>query len=183
MIVLLSLAAASTASASIIAGPVQWNGHDYYLLSQNNWTASEAQAVTMGGHLVTINDAAENQFVVQTFSDYGGIERELWIGLTDQNFPGPFVWSSGEPVTYTNWNPGEPDDFLGLEYWTLIHRPSHEYASQWNDFKNTSADDTGVPFFGVVEVVPEPTTCWILVVALPYWRRRLTRDRSDMGGN
>ena len=46
-------------TASILQGAVTnpANGHTYYLLTQNTWTASEAEAVTLGGHLVTANDA------------------------------------------------------------------------------------------------------------------------------
>jgi hypothetical protein len=44
------------------------NGHSYYLLSFDTWSNSEAEAVTLGGHLVTINDAAEQSFVYNTHS-------------------------------------------------------------------------------------------------------------------
>ena len=37
--------------ADIIVGPITnpANGHDYYLLTPNNWTASEAEAEALGG--------------------------------------------------------------------------------------------------------------------------------------
>src|SRR5262249_40334344 len=71
---------------SILAGPIQnpANNHDYYLLDQSNWTDAEAEAITLGGHLATINDAAENAFVVASFSEFQNVHRSLWIGLTDQ---------------------------------------------------------------------------------------------------
>ena len=61
--------AAASAKGDIIAGPIvnPANGHSYYFLSQNTWTGAEAEAVTLGGHLVTINNAAENQWVDDTF--------------------------------------------------------------------------------------------------------------------
>ena len=63
-----------TAEAGIVAGPVTSpvNGHTYYLLASNTWTASEAEAVTLGGHLATIRSAAENEWVYQTFAAYSG---------------------------------------------------------------------------------------------------------------
>ena len=47
------------ARAAVLAGPLAnaANGHVYYLLSTNSWTLAEAEAVNLGGHLVTINDA------------------------------------------------------------------------------------------------------------------------------
>ncbi len=59
-----------TSHGGVIGGPVtnSANGHVYYLLAQTNWTAAEAEAVALGGHLVTINDAEENAWVHQTFS-------------------------------------------------------------------------------------------------------------------
>ena len=57
-------------AAGILSGPAinPGPGHTYYLLTQNTWTASEAEAVTLGGHLVTINDSAENDWVLNTFN-------------------------------------------------------------------------------------------------------------------
>ena len=84
---LIALVSITTSTrAGIEAGPFRnaANGHLYYLLTADTWTNSEAEAVALGGHLVTINDAAENQWVVDTFANYGGVERPLWIGLTDR---------------------------------------------------------------------------------------------------
>src|SRR5262249_49975762 len=86
------------------------NGHSYYLLSFDTWSNSEAEAVTLGGHLVTVNDAAEQAFVYTTFSSYGAANHNLWIGLSDPTHTGNYVWSSGAPITYTDWSPGEPNN-------------------------------------------------------------------------
>jgi hypothetical protein len=35
------------------------NNHVYYLLTSSSWTDSEAEALSLGGHIVTINDLQE----------------------------------------------------------------------------------------------------------------------------
>ena len=35
-----------------------------------------------------------------------------WIGMTDAVTENTWVWSDGEPVTYTNWKGGEPNNWL-----------------------------------------------------------------------
>jgi lectin-like protein len=103
-LVVLSLPTVPGARAAVLAGPLTnaANGHTYYLLSADTWTASEAEARGLGGHLVTINDAAENQWVLNSFSPLTGVPyASLWIGLNDAANEGQFVWASGEPVTFT----------------------------------------------------------------------------------
>jgi hypothetical protein len=102
--------------AQVLTDPItnSANGHWYYLLEANYWTNAEAQAVQLGGHLVTINDAAENAWVLNTFGNYGGVPRQLHIGLTDQGHEGVWVWTSGESATYRNWAPGEPNNGQGI---------------------------------------------------------------------
>jgi uncharacterized repeat protein (TIGR03803 family) len=98
------------------------NDHLYYLLDESFWVEAEAAAVALGGHLATIRSQAEQDWVYSTFGTYGGVARNLWIGLYDadpvhysaimirgERMP-EFVWISGEPVSYANWHPIEPNN-------------------------------------------------------------------------
>ena len=85
IIVLLS-GIASCLYAGILAGPITnpSNGHIYYLLTATNWNNAEKEAVALGGHLVTINNAAEDQWVYTNFVSFCGTQYHLMIGLTDR---------------------------------------------------------------------------------------------------
>ena len=80
-----------------------------------SWSEAEAYAQGIGEHLVTIDDAAEQAWVHSAFASFDS----LWIGLSDAVEEGTWVWSSGEPVVYTNWASGEPNN--GNSYnWALM---------------------------------------------------------------
>jgi Ca2+-binding RTX toxin-like protein len=116
---------------SAITAPIfTYNGKFYFLSNAGSWTQAQAQAVSLGGNLVAVNDAAENQFLVNTF---GGTER-LWIGLTDEVTEGTFKWVNGEAVTYTNWYPNEPNNSGGNENYAEFNIGG---AGKWNDLPNS----------------------------------------------
>ena len=158
------------APATIIGGPITnpANGHDYYLLAPANWTDSEAEAVTLGGHLATINDAAENAWVFSTFENFGGSARNLFIGLNDAAQEGTFVWVSGAPVVYTNWKAGEPNDSSGTEDYGMIANRFEPGSpdGKWIDMFHAGGFFGPYPVNGVAEVVPEPTTAALLGLGL-----------------
>jgi len=145
-----------SAHGGILAGPLvnPANGHFYYLLSQNTWSNAEAEAVSLGGHLATIRNGGEQQWVFSTFGRYGGA---LWIGLTDRDKVFTFKWTSGEPLVYTNWSDTEPDNGTGgIEYYTHmwpagIQGTNPPPPGRWNDYANVS-DLWGFPLYGVAEV-------------------------------
>ncbi|MCX5886271.1 MAG: C-type lectin domain-containing protein [Proteobacteria bacterium] len=85
------------------------NGHYYKLTTPMNWLQAETQAMEWGEHLVTINDREEELWLRDQF----GANEFFWIGLNDINVEGNFEWVSGEPVTYTNWWEGEPNNQSG----------------------------------------------------------------------
>lgn len=64
-----------------------YNGHQYAItLNYSDWTQAEAWAVEVGGHLVTINDLAENAWLSEQFKgyyrkDHEGITTIVWCGL------------------------------------------------------------------------------------------------------
>lgn len=157
------------ASAQIVTGPVAnpANGHSYYLLGPVFWADAEAQGVGLGGHLVTINDAAENTWVYDHFSNFGGVPRELCIGLTDEGHEGLWTWVSGEPATYLNWatwDYGEPNNGMGMypyENVAMMWSPVDGWpAGSWNDMMGTLEEQR---IWAVVEVIPEPSSALLLV--------------------
>ena len=59
------------------------NNKTYHLLSEGSWSESALVARALDGFLTTIDDAAENQWVFDTFASFDGQSRHLWIGLSD----------------------------------------------------------------------------------------------------
>jgi|CZKV01.1.fsa_nt_gi YD repeat-containing protein len=155
----------------VLVGPLSnpSNKHLYYLLSPSTWPEAEAAAVNLGGHLATVRNQSEQDWIWNSFGRYGVGEPHLWIGLYDpnplSNATDPiarrleFVWVSGEPLGYTHWLDTEPNNWLDLgEFWVcMISQFTGEgISSYWNDVWDTSANfvsDITRPMQGVAEVV------------------------------
>lgn len=151
LVLVSSLSVATAGAASEEMGKGRWirnatTNHYYTLVYDVVWPDAEARAEEVGGHLVTINDAAEDAWLEATFP-----MPDLWIGLNDVVEEGTFVWASGEPVTYTNWCPGQPDDWQGVggEDYGFMNS-AYCGGTGWDD-----AD--GGPFDGIIEVDQRPT--------------------------
>jgi len=117
---------------------VQWstasggNGHCYQVVYQSaTWDAASQNATSKGGYLASINGSAENAFVYSliaadprfwTFERVSSTGATFyhgpWLGGSQPSECAPvnpacgWTWASGEPWAYTNWTPGEPNDFL-----------------------------------------------------------------------
>lgn len=125
------------------------NGHLYYLLNGFvTWNTAEATAVGIGGHLATIRSSAENQWLSGTFRVSVNASGPLWIGVNDRAVEGSFQWSSGEPVFYTNWEPGQPDDGFGQEDAGFI-----SLTGTWSDSVESFV---GFVEGAIIEVIPTP---------------------------
>jgi hypothetical protein len=148
---------ASASASTMLATP--WivnpvNGHWYALATNEHWVPSAVVAITNGGYLATIRNQAEQDFVYQTFQNYGGQQRLLWIGLNDYQNQFQWNWVSGEAVTYSNWAPGEPNNAGGSERFVSIFPAAFgASAGGWNDFGHLH-DAFGYQTYGVVERDP-----------------------------
>jgi Lectin C-type domain len=171
---------------------VQWssavggNDHFYSLTpSPTNWTGAEKIAVSWGGTLATITSSKEQDFINNTFLTGAFEHQPVWIGLSDpatpgtlagavrelkkrlgQNPKGRFVWITGEPLNYTNWKPGEPNNSPPGEYYVAINweysdSPPRGAKGDWNDTPLNGTTSyggaTSGPYFGLMERDTDPS--------------------------
>lgn len=111
----------------------EYAGSRYVAVEHGTIDEVRTAAAEIGGHLVSINSQSEQEWLTQTFQSSG---ETFLIGLTDQDQEGQFAWSNGDPVTYTNWAAGEPNDWHGNHHHGYMSGEDHVmmYGSgQWND--------------------------------------------------
>ena len=143
-----------------------YNGHQYALtLDFGTWQQAETEAVAIGGHLVTINDAAEELWVVENSLLPEPEYTQFWIGLYQtpgSSEPGGgWVWISGEPANYINWAYPEPTNAPPSEDYATIQGGEGSYRGGWNDWGPER--DGFVPSRGVIELSQQPPCIWQVV--------------------
>jgi hypothetical protein len=133
-----------------------------------NWSAASDSAQRPGGYLATLTSQAENDFV------FGLVDSSVyWYQRPDSDWAGPWLggrqrfgspepdsgweWAGGEPFSYGNWSPGEPDNQDGANVLNFGESPNSR-SSTWNDLSET---DTAIHGF-VVELSAESTTIGLL---------------------
>ncbi|MBF4989135.1 C-type lectin domain-containing protein [Methylophilus sp. 14] len=160
---MLAAVSANAQAAMTVLATDTYNGSTYQLLSADTWTNSEAFAQSLGGHLVTINDLAENDWLTTEAFNGWGLNNAYWIGYSrNPNNPSQFLWADGSTSTYTNWSPGEPNN--SNSYNADAENYVHTYLyfgggvrfGKWNDLANV--DPFEGPKFGVMQLVSTPTT-------------------------
>jgi hypothetical protein len=179
------------APSALVAAPTIWpvgsggNGHGYEVIaapSGISWDNARAAALTAGGDLATATSAAENNFIFSltdsstywwNFDTANSIGP--WLGGIQTGGPEPaggWTWVTGEPWSFTNWSPGQPDNFSNedrLHY----HLAGVGRGATWNDIQNNGGV---LPRAYVVEYVPEPTTGMLLLGAAPMTALRKRRS-------
>jgi flagellin-like hook-associated protein FlgL len=98
------------------------------------WEQAKVDAESKGGHLATITSETEwNQIVSEIGASATG---RSWIGgyqVPGSAEPGSgWAWITGEPMSYTNWGIGGPDNSYG-ENEKFIETFFQGISGKWND--------------------------------------------------
>lgn len=128
-----------------------YNGHSYLIIpGVGNWYATETYAKLNGAHLVSVNDAKEQAFLIKlgaAFVKKNPDVENVCIGAYSSLLePGEWKWADGSKFTYKNWYDNLPDNQNHVEnfaamalktkagsYWKVDGKPYDSYAGKWND--------------------------------------------------
>jgi chromosome segregation ATPase len=112
------------------------NGSRYFFTGSKTWDAAQEEAGKVGGNLATIRNQEEQDFLSQKVGD-----QRVWIGLNDVEREGDWRWVSGEPVTYTNFQHGQPDNAKGREDFVELRG---NVSGKWNDHESPKYKKRGL---------------------------------------
>ncbi len=124
------------------------SGHEYKLLSPSGVHAAEAYARELGGHLVTVDDQAEHDWLTANFHVWNGSTRNYWVGANDVAVEGAWAWTDGTAPGFVAWDAGQPDNYGGGE--DYAHSRSSSATGLWNDIDALPP----ITVHGLVEIVP-----------------------------
>jgi hypothetical protein len=167
------------------------NGASVWQIVYGNfsWEDAKADAVSRGGRLAVLN-TTDKIADFNNYLDALGTWPEMFIGLTDEETEGVWKWVNGEPLTASNWTPGEPNNayhpWTGPEHYAVVvssNNPDH--AGTWGDNGATYFSYAGVlrgDLGGyVLETVPEPSSMALTIffgLGIGMRRTRVHHDET-----
>ncbi|XP_045160082.2 perlucin-like isoform X1 [Mercenaria mercenaria] len=94
-----------------------------------NFSAAEYFCVQHGSHIVHVESESENNFLKNHMRDLK--ESSYWIGLTDTDVEGTWVWSgTGKYALFTDWSSHSPNNYDGNQHCVFMEF-AHDF--EWND--------------------------------------------------
>lgn len=81
--------------------------------------------------LVSIHSDFENSNIRLIANLSGAAGGRVHIGLNDISTEGTYVWTDRRPVDYTNWRPGEPNNYYGTGSEDCVDMRA---SGEWNDY-------------------------------------------------
>ena len=110
----------------------QWHNDDkiYMCFNSNvNWDTAKSYASSIGGQLACITSAEENAFIAANMPT--AAQCYLIGGYKSGS---AFVWCSGESMSYTNYNTGEPNNWCGVENYLAIRSADGKWCDEHSGY-------------------------------------------------
>ncbi|MBE6908984.1 MAG: hypothetical protein E7474_05205 [Ruminococcaceae bacterium] len=123
----------SAAQGGSALDPKSFNGHTYQFFDIDlTWTEARDYCIGLGGHLVTVTSAEEENFLKNQYLKVSGGDAGPWLGAySDGAFGGnryDWRWVTDEEWSYENWDAGEPSNSHGTEWYAHFWK-----EMLWND--------------------------------------------------
>ena len=137
MLLLTMSAVFVSVAAHIPLDAVEFNGHYYkvYYNSTIGWHDAKTACEELGGHLATITNEEEDEFIYSLVSKEN---IECWLGGTDEITEGVWKWVTGEEWIYQN---AVFDNCQNVQHYLVMN---YEGIHIWDDQSEKEESDNGL---------------------------------------
>ncbi|XP_045178723.2 perlucin-like isoform X2 [Mercenaria mercenaria] len=119
--------------APLLNGTQYYRRQTYRFVEEGKtWYEAKNYCEKLGGRLADIQTIEEEKFIEgNVISD----DKEIWLGATDEENEGTFLWQDGTKVSdaYDNWGPNQPN---GVNFGAVAHCMQFWFEGgkwTWND--------------------------------------------------
>ena len=116
----------------VLPAAAVFRGHSYKFFREvMSWHEAKRRCEGMGGHLATIEDSAENEFIgdlaKQSLPEIGNRDG-VWLGGTDELREGRWVWIDGTEMRFQRWGAGQPNNKPNAEHYMVFLLNGHTWS-------------------------------------------------------
>lgn len=149
-------AVSGTRPQGIPEDATEFRGHHYAFVSAAvTWKEAQAACAKAGGHLVSVSDKAEGDFVNSVAR-----ERPCWIGISSEGWmkrhfdakqrgkqENDFRWIDNTPFRFAAWWPGDPnggnEENFGCIWYRRHGKKNRKLTWGWQDSPNDNKQIIG----------------------------------------
>lgn len=120
-----------------LCGAALHDGKIYMIFTDKlSWFDAYGKCTELGGHLVTITSAEEQDFL-EEYIAYQSFSSAAWIGAYSDSID--WIWVTGETFDFSNWKSGQPSYSEKAEYFASINYDYNKSGpGYWNDLRPLS---------------------------------------------
>ena len=90
-----------------------------------NWTEAQKTCQSYSANLISVRNQEENVYIQHRLNGAKG-----WIGLSDRDTEGTFVWADNKLSNFTYWAKNQPNNFNNED---CVHTLGVRHSFMWND--------------------------------------------------
>ncbi|XP_040887724.1 macrophage mannose receptor 1-like [Toxotes jaculatrix] len=107
----------------------------YYFPTTRTWAQAEKTCQSMNANLASVHNIQEYHKIQRMIQSRTHEYKEAWIGGSDAQEEGTWLWSDGSRLNYLNWCSGQPDNFFSQHCLKMNYSGHKCWDDDWCDYR------------------------------------------------